>query len=28
MQFPSPVSIEWLAEFVEAKLIGNTQGNA
>ncbi len=28
MQFPSPVSIQWLAEFIDAKIIGNTQGNA
>ena len=28
MQFPSPVSIQWLAEFIDAKIIGNTKGNA
>src|ERR1700735_5087313 len=28
MQFPSPVSVQWLAEFIHAKLIGNTTGNA
>jgi len=28
MQFPSPVSIQWIAEFISAKLIGNTNGNA
>ena len=25
MQFPSPVSIQWLAEFIDAKIIGNTK---
>ena len=25
MQFPSPVSLPWIAEFIEAKLVGNTQ---
>lgn len=25
MQFPSPVSLLWIAEFIEAKLVGNTQ---
>ena len=28
MQFPSPVSIQWIAEFINAKLIGNSNGNA
>ena len=28
MQFPSPVSVQWLAEFINAKLVGNTTGNA
>jgi UDP-3-O-[3-hydroxymyristoyl] glucosamine N-acyltransferase len=28
MQFPSPVSIQWIAEFTGAKLKGNTQGSA
>ena len=28
MQFPSPVSLQWIAEFIEAKLIGNITGNA
>ncbi|MEI7734341.1 MAG: LpxD N-terminal domain-containing protein [Ferruginibacter sp.] len=28
MQFPSPVSVSWIAEFIHAKLIGNTSGNA
>src|ERR1700676_2827669 len=28
MQFPSPVSITWLAEFIQAELIGNTNGYA
>lgn len=28
MQFPSPVSIQWVAEFIKAKLIGNSTGNA
>ena len=23
MQFPSPVSVQWLAEFVGAELVGN-----
>lgn len=25
MQFPSPVSLQWIAEFIQAKLVGNTQ---
>ena len=25
MQFPSPVSLQWIAEFIHAKLVGNTQ---
>ncbi len=28
MQFPSPVSVLWLAEFIQAELIGNTHGYA
>jgi len=28
MQFPSPVSIQWMAEFINAKLVGNSNGNA
>jgi UDP-3-O-[3-hydroxymyristoyl] glucosamine N-acyltransferase len=28
MQFPSPVSIQWLTEFIGAKTIGNIQANA
>ena len=28
MQFPAPVSLQWLAEFIDAKLIGNTQAMA
>lgn len=28
MQFPSPVSVTWVAEFINAKLVGNTSGNA
>lgn len=28
MQFPSPVSIEWVADFIEAKLIGPKNGYA
>ena len=28
MQFPSPVSIQWIAEFINAKLIGNSNANA
>ncbi len=28
MQFPSPVSIEWIASFIGAKLLGNASGNA
>jgi UDP-3-O-[3-hydroxymyristoyl] glucosamine N-acyltransferase len=28
MHFPSPVSVEWLAEFLNARLIGNKTGEA
>jgi len=28
MQFPSPVSIEWIAEFIDAQIIGNRSGMA
>jgi UDP-3-O-[3-hydroxymyristoyl] glucosamine N-acyltransferase len=28
MQFPSPVSITWLAKLIDAKVIGNAAGNA
>jgi UDP-3-O-[3-hydroxymyristoyl] glucosamine N-acyltransferase len=28
MQFPSPVSVQWLAGFLEAELIGNKDGQA
>lgn len=28
MQFPSPVSLQWIAEFIDAKLLGNINGNA
>ncbi len=28
MQFPSPVSVEWLADFLGAELIGNKSGQA
>ena len=28
MQFPSPVSLQWISEFINAKLIGNSHGNA
>jgi len=28
MQFPSPVSLTWIAEFINAKLVGNTQDPA
>ena len=28
MQFPSPVSIQWIAQFINAKLVGNSNGNA
>lgn len=28
MQFPSPVSIQWIAEFINAKLAGTPDGNA
>lgn len=28
MQFPSPVSIKWIAEFIAAELKGNTEGMA
>jgi UDP-3-O-[3-hydroxymyristoyl] glucosamine N-acyltransferase len=28
MQFPSPVSVQWLATFINARLVGNTNSNA
>ncbi|MEX0636040.1 MAG: LpxD N-terminal domain-containing protein, partial [Ferruginibacter sp.] len=28
MQFPSPVSVQWIADLIQAKLIGNTNGMA
>ncbi len=28
MQFPSPVAVQWLAEFIGAKIIGNDKGSA
>jgi UDP-3-O-[3-hydroxymyristoyl] glucosamine N-acyltransferase len=28
MQFPSPVSLQWISEFINAKLIGNSNANA
>ena len=28
MQFPSPVSIEWIAEFIDAQIIGHRSGMA
>jgi UDP-3-O-[3-hydroxymyristoyl] glucosamine N-acyltransferase len=28
MQFPSPVAVTWVAEFINAKLLGNITGNA
>ncbi|MEI9935433.1 MAG: hypothetical protein WDM71_11435 [Ferruginibacter sp.] len=28
MQFPSPVSVKWIASFINAALIGNVDGNA
>ncbi len=28
MQFPSPVSIAWIADFINAELVGNKQGEA
>lgn len=28
MKFPSPVSVQWIAEFIGAELIGNTSGYA
>jgi UDP-3-O-[3-hydroxymyristoyl] glucosamine N-acyltransferase len=28
MQFPSPVSVQWIADFINAKLLGNINGNA
>ncbi len=28
MQFPSPVSVQWLADFLQAQLLGNAQGQA
>jgi UDP-3-O-[3-hydroxymyristoyl] glucosamine N-acyltransferase len=28
MQFPSPVSVKWIAGFINAELVGNSDGNA
>src|SRR3954466_7373322 len=28
MQFPSPVSLQWIATFINAKLVGNKEGQA
>src|SRR4249920_3709610 len=28
MQFPSPVSLQWIAEFINAKLVGNSNDPA
>jgi len=28
MQFPSPVSLQWITEFINAKLVGNSTGHA
>jgi len=28
MQFPSPVSVKWIASFINAELVGNTTGEA
>ena len=28
MQFPSPVSVDWLSEFIAAEVAGNLQGFA
>jgi UDP-3-O-[3-hydroxymyristoyl] glucosamine N-acyltransferase len=28
MQFPSPVSVQWIADFINAKISGNKNGNA
>lgn len=28
MQFPSPVSVQWVADFIQASIIGNDKGNA
>ena len=28
MQFPSPVSVSWIAEFIDAKITGNTNSSA
>jgi UDP-3-O-[3-hydroxymyristoyl] glucosamine N-acyltransferase len=28
MKFPSPLSVKWIAEFINAELVGNTNGNA
>ena len=28
MQFPSPVSVQWIASLIEAKLIGDVSANA
>ncbi len=28
MQFPSPVSVQWIAEFINAKIVGNSNADA
>lgn len=28
MKFPSPVSLQWIADFIQAELVGNTEGAA
>jgi len=28
MQFPSPVPVQWIADLIHAKIIGNKNGNA
>jgi UDP-3-O-[3-hydroxymyristoyl] glucosamine N-acyltransferase len=28
MQFPSPVSLHWIAEFINAKIVGNSNADA
>lgn len=28
MQFPSPVSVQWIADFIDAKITGNAEGQA
>ena len=28
MRFPSPVSVQWLADFLQSRLLGNENGQA